>query len=169
MSEHENQQAHGSGRGPVVEDFSLRNVVLFAVGIVLLMVVATVAMYFITVELRDRDRAQDAPPSPIVREAAEAGIRQEPPAPRLQPQPGVSTGLVDRGIRPDRKTAPNVEMRRFLAEEEEELNSYGWVDEGHGIARVPIDRAMEILVEQGLPETPESSPADAGGEEGSDG
>ena len=93
------------------------------------------------------------------------GIPLEPPAPRLQPQPGESTGLVDRGISPDWETAPEEEMRRFLAEEEQELTSYGWVDAGNGIARVPIDRAMELIIEQGLPETPLQPVDEAGGAE----
>jgi hypothetical protein len=56
-----------------------------------------------------------------------------------------------------------------LAEEEQELNSYGWVDAGNGIARVPIDRAMELIVEQGLPETPLEPVVETGGVERADG
>jgi hypothetical protein len=35
--------------------------------------------------------------------------------------------------------------------ETEELRTYGWVDEKAGIARVPIDRAKTLLLEQGVP------------------
>lgn len=150
-------------------DLNLKGIMLFTLGIVLLMVVATAAMYFFTVGVRDRDRAGDSPPTPILQEAIDEGIPFEPPAPRLQPQPGESTGLVDRGISPDWETAPNVEMRRFLAEEEEELNSYGWIDAGNGIAHIPIDRAMELIVEQGLPETTPEPGVEAGSTEPSDG
>ena len=31
------------------------------------------------------------------------------------------------------------------------IESYGWVDQKQGIVRVPIKRAMELLVERGLP------------------
>jgi hypothetical protein len=161
MSEHERQ--------PLDQDLNLKGILLFSLGIVLLMVVATAAMYFFTVGVSNRDRARDAPPSPILQEAVDEGIPLVPPDPRLQPQPGATTGLVDRGISPDWETAPNVEMRRFLAEEEEELNSYGWIDMGNGIARIPIDRAMELIVEEGLPETPLQLLDDDIGEEGSDG
>ena len=157
MSEHE--------RNPLDQDLNLKGVLLFTTGIILLMVVATAAMYFFTIEVRDRDRARDAPPTPILQEAVDEGIQLVPPAPRLQPQPGETTGLVDRGISPDWETAPDVEMRRFLAAEEAELSSYGWIDQGNGIARVPIDRAMEMIVEQGLPETTQKPAADAGSEE----
>jgi len=169
MSEHERNHTHGSGKEPLVEDVSVKAVLLFSLGIVLVMVVAAVAMYFVTVGIRDREEAGDSPPSPILQEAMDEGIPLEPPAPRLQPQPGESTGLVDRGISPDWETAPEVEMRRFLAEEEQELNSYGWVDAGNGIARVPIDRAMELIIEQGLPESPLQPVDKAGGAERADG
>ncbi|TNF71888.1 MAG: hypothetical protein EP299_10665 [Acidobacteria bacterium] len=169
MSEHEHNQVNGSGDKPLDRDLNLKGILLFSLGIVLLMVVATAAMYFFTVEVSDRDKARDAPPTPILQEAIDEGVPLVPPDPRLQPQPRATTGLVDRGISPDRETAPNEEMRRFLAEEEQDLASYGWVDEGNGIARIPIDRAMELIVEQGLPETTPQPTADNAGEEGSDG
>jgi hypothetical protein len=36
--------------------------------------------------------------------------------------------------------------------EDTDLNSYGWVDRTAGIARIPIDRAMQLLLERGLPD-----------------
>ena len=36
--------------------------------------------------------------------------------------------------------------------EEKVLNSYGWVDREKGVVRIPIDRAMGLMVERGLPE-----------------
>ena len=35
--------------------------------------------------------------------------------------------------------------------EERTLYSYGWVDERAGIVRIPIERAMDLLVQRGLP------------------
>ena len=34
------------------------------------------------------------------------------------------------------------------------LNYYSWVDEGRGTVRIPIQRAMELIAEQGLPVAP---------------
>ena len=36
-------------------------------------------------------------------------------------------------------------------EERDRLSSYGWVDRKAGIARIPVDRAIEILAKKGLP------------------
>jgi hypothetical protein len=38
--------------------------------------------------------------------------------------------------------------------EEETLNTYGWVDQKAGVAHIPIERAMDLIVQQGLPTAP---------------
>jgi hypothetical protein len=43
------------------------------------------------------------------------------------------------------------ELREMRAAEDTVLNSYGWVDKNAGIVRIPVDRAMEILAQKGLP------------------
>ena len=35
--------------------------------------------------------------------------------------------------------------------EAEKLSSYGWVDKDGGVARIPIDRAMEVMLQRGFP------------------
>ena len=41
---------------------------------------------------------------------------------------------------------------------ESRLKSYEWVDREAGIARIPIDRALEIIVESGLPQWGQAQP-----------
>ncbi len=43
------------------------------------------------------------------------------------------------------------EMREQLYGEEAKLQSYGWVDKDSGEARIPINRAMELVAARGLP------------------
>jgi hypothetical protein len=47
---------------------------------------------------------------------------------------------------------PGASLAELRAAEEADLNSYGWVDRKAGIARIPIDRAMQLLLERGLPD-----------------
>jgi hypothetical protein len=47
------------------------------------------------------------------------------------------------------------EFRDFLINQENQLNSYGWVDEKDGVAHIPIERAMELTVQRGLPVCPQ--------------
>jgi hypothetical protein len=47
---------------------------------------------------------------------------------------------------------PGASLVELRAAEDADLNSYGWFDRTSGIARIPIDRAMELLLENGLPD-----------------
>ena len=39
---------------------------------------------------------------------------------------------------------------QFKQQELDRLNHYGWINKDAGIARIPIDRAMDILARTGL-------------------
>jgi hypothetical protein len=45
-----------------------------------------------------------------------------------------------------------VDLATLRAAEEANLDSYGWIDRNSGTVRIPIDRAMQLLVERGLPD-----------------
>jgi hypothetical protein len=51
-----------------------------------------------------------------------------------------------------------------LRKENEILGSYDWVDQNNGVVRIPIDQAMDLLAQRGLPVIPQ---ADARGAAGS--
>lgn len=46
------------------------------------------------------------------------------------------------------------DMDKFRAEEEEQLNTSGWVDEKAGVAHIPVEQAMDNVLKQGLPVRP---------------
>lgn len=46
---------------------------------------------------------------------------------------------------------PFADWLALKARQEAVLTSYGWVDEGSGVTRIPIDQAMKTLLERGLP------------------
>jgi hypothetical protein len=46
---------------------------------------------------------------------------------------------------------PHQELLVLRNAEDSVLTTYGWVEREAGIARVPISRAMELLLEKGLP------------------
>jgi hypothetical protein len=68
------------------------------------------------------------------------GQDREPPAPLLQRQPFKDIYMLRQG-------------------EAEKLTSYGWIDKEGGIARLPIDRAMEVMLEKGFPSRAEGGNA----------
>lgn len=48
---------------------------------------------------------------------------------------------------------PNADLQRIKQHTSRRLNSYGWIDPGSGIVHIPIQSAMRILVERGMPST----------------
>lgn len=55
---------------------------------------------------------------------------------------------------PQLEVDPDADLARVRSREEGLLNSYDWVDRQHGVVRIPIDRAIDLIVQQGLPGTP---------------
>jgi hypothetical protein len=51
----------------------------------------------------------------------------------------------------------------FRRSEEAILHGYGWADETAGAARIPVERAKEILLERGFPVRPAAPAAATGG------
>ena len=58
-----------------------------------------------------------------------------------------------------------VDERRQLndirLQEESTLHRYQWADEKAGVVRIPIERAMDLIVQRGLPTRPANSPTAA--------
>jgi hypothetical protein len=52
---------------------------------------------------------------------------------------------------PNLQTQPFKDVYELRHSENEKLTSYGWVDKEGGIARLPVDRAMEVILQRGLP------------------
>ncbi|MCC6264558.1 MAG: hypothetical protein IT169_13350 [Bryobacterales bacterium] len=51
------------------------------------------------------------------------------------------------------QTEPDADLQRLRSRSESFLNSYGWVDRKNGIIHIPIEDAMRILVDRGMPPT----------------
>ena len=52
---------------------------------------------------------------------------------------------------PRLQVSPQLDLADFRAREDDELTNYGWINRTSGIVRVPIDRAMELVLQKGLP------------------
>ncbi|MGN6385038.1 MAG: hypothetical protein ACTHMT_02245 [Verrucomicrobiota bacterium] len=52
---------------------------------------------------------------------------------------------------PKLQMSPQADFSQFRRREEALLNSYGWVDRDRGIARIPINAAMDLVLKKGLP------------------
>jgi hypothetical protein len=134
------QHLHGGSEPPINPDLAVpdnrhehRDVNVFAlgkfaIGLVIVTVfcvglVAGVFQYLL-------HREGGIPASRMESPAQDA--RQLPPEPRLE-------------------EAPERDLEEMRAAESKMQTTYGWLDESAGIVRLPIDRAMDLVVAQGLP------------------
>ncbi len=80
-----------------------------------------------------------------------------PPAAALAPleapvqRPGGALPTATVAPLPDRLPVRPQDQQQLQAQWEQRLHSYGWVDQGAGVAYIPIDRAIDLVVERGLP------------------
>jgi len=114
-----------------LRDITVKPIIGFCIGLLLLMVVSlevTRAMfnYFAVREARPVSTLS------LIKERP-----QLPPEPRLQ-------------------VAPVQDLKQFRDAEENILHSYGWVNQQSGIVRIPIERAMRLIAERGMPSVPAS-------------
>lgn len=68
------------------------------------------------------------------------------------PEPSPMGGRSFAEGQPRLQVDPLAELSLLNARATERLHSTGWVDRDAGVVHIPIDRAMALLVERGLPE-----------------
>jgi hypothetical protein len=120
--------AHGNHAGPGHErtDADTRKVLMFGVGLAAIILAACLAMWITFGYLNAHQPLTGPPPSPLATE------RRLPPEPRLQVSETEDSG-------------------KAVADEDKWLTSYGWVDKDGGVAHIPIESAMDLILERGIP------------------
>jgi hypothetical protein len=122
---------HGAGDNPQVgherTDWRVRPIIWSLVGLLVVGVIGHFTLWFLFTFVVNMGVRSDPVPPPLAR------TTPEPPAgPQLQVSPAQDW----------------VTMR---SQQSQLLNSYGWVDQGSGVVRIPIERAIEMTLERGLP------------------
>jgi hypothetical protein len=141
---HENRTAGDSASPAVVrpdEDVNVRAIARFGVGLAVSAVLVS-GLVFVFVQGMSRYEAKSDP------------VRPPMEAPRRDagdPDNRGATALIpDGGVRLQRE--PFLAIEQELRQEDEILNGPPrWVDEKAGVVRLPIARAMTLLVDRGLP------------------
>jgi len=115
------------GLGYEPRDASNKRLLQFAFWLAVLLAVTMVGMkwtfdYFKKVE----PLGQTA--SPLLKQ----GQRELPPSPRLQ-------------------VHPHQELVDYCEDQQKAVNSYGWVSQEAGVVRIPVERAMDLILQKGLP------------------
>ena len=109
-------------------DVNVGGIFRFAFGLLVTGVAVHVFVGLLVLFFAARDARRVMPEFPL----AAGRESRVPPEPRLQ-------------------TNPRQDLRDLRSAEVTVLTGYAWVDKDAGIARIPIDEAMKLTVERGLP------------------
>jgi hypothetical protein len=113
--------------GHETADASVRGIIYAAVGLAVGTVLSGLIVYGIFQYLANHPLST-APPNPM----AESDRQQFPPGPRIEDRPAI-------------------EVKDMRSDEDKILSTYGWTDKKAGVVRIPIDRAIELQLQQGFP------------------
>lgn len=116
-------------------DVSVRPVAIVTLAIVIASFAVMVPVRLLFAYFKGHEQAQQAAPVSLTR----AQAPEEVPEPRLEP-------IIGQTLAETRKR------------EREKLTTYGWVDKSGGVVRIPIDRALELTAEAGLPSRAGAAP-----------
>jgi hypothetical protein len=58
---------------------------------------------------------------------------------------------------PRLEESERTQLRDVIGAQDQRLATYGWVNKNKGIVHIPIERAMDLIAQQGLPVRPESA------------
>jgi hypothetical protein len=124
--------------GPVAKGYEPRDAsVPWIFGIVVGLICCGLVMHFAVSGLLNYLLRTPAP-TDAWRPIRQSQAARQPPAPRLQ-------------------VSPRLQLKQFRAQEDQELTTYGWINATAGIVRIPIERAMDIVLQKGLPTRTNSS------------
>jgi hypothetical protein len=132
----ENAKAHGSYEH---QDLQSSGILYFLLSIVVGLVICLFLLGGVFDFLDHREKASQPPVNPLVTNVPEDTRHIAPEYPQSAfPDPRLEVD--ERG-----------QLNSIRVGEENTLHTYGWVDEKAGTVRIPIERAMDLLVQRGLP------------------
>jgi hypothetical protein len=139
----ERHPANSQGNGGYERrDIGVVPVLYFLVGLA----VAGLLVYFVVSGLysylEKRSNAQQTPVSPLVTNA---------PSDTRKLSTDYKDYLKESFPSPQLEIDERNQLDKIRIDEAQTLSTYDWVDQKAGIVRIPIDRAMELLAQRGLP------------------
>ena len=128
------------------EDLAPKPILLFLAGLIAACVLVALLLRGMYSYLDHYDNQHQAEQNPLVQQTtADTRI--------------VTPGAVSKFPQPRLESNERLEINDFRMQEEKTLNSYGWVDQQAGVMHIPIDRAMQLLAQRGLPTRAQSGTA----------
>jgi len=139
-------------------DISVGGVLYFLLGLAVAGLVVHVVVTGLYSSLQKRSEAQQTPVSPLVTNAP-TDTRHLPSDYKGNYEEYLLKNFPSPQLEIDERTELNKDRLR----EERTLNTYDWVDQKAGTVRIPIERAMDLIAQRGLPTREQAQTADNGG------
>jgi len=125
-------------------DVNIRAIIASAAVIAAVCLVTAGLMYVLMGVLEDQARKRDPQLSPLALPATNMPkTTRESPAFGSAPEPRLLTDEPGN-------------LQQIRGREQEQLHTYGWIDEKAGVARIPVEEAKKLLLERGLPIRPDA-------------
>jgi hypothetical protein len=144
MSTESHNSAHNAGALPEhdtvafeTRDVKARTIYVYLAVLAVCVILSYLVCVFILRATTKLAVESDTPPPPVRQEMGKDYVTM-PPEPRLQGVPGHGTD-------------PQSDLREKIREDTEANEQAGWVDQTNGIAKIPVEDAMKIIAEKGLP------------------
>lgn len=149
MSSDANPNSNPHGHGAFErEDLSATGVLYFLVGVAALGLVGFLLMAGFYKVLDTRAGKEQPEVSPLAT-SVPTDTRKLPES--YKNPGGYKDYLKDTFPAPRLEIDERTELNDDRMAEEEKLNSYGYLDDSHVAVRIPIERAMELVAQRGLP------------------
>jgi hypothetical protein len=141
--ETKNENAAGNG-GFEHQDLQPSGILYFLLGVAILLLLSILGIRGVYAFLDRREKALQPPVNPLVTNVPTDTRHVAPGYPQsVFPEPKLEEN--ERG-----------QLNGILLQQEDALYSYGWIDEKAGTVRIPIERAMDLIAQRGLPVRPQS-------------
>jgi hypothetical protein len=150
QTQDENSTGHGSFER---RDVGIAGVLYFLAGLAFAGLIVHFVVTGLYSQLQKRSEAQQTPVSPLVTNAPQ-DTRHLPP----QYNGNYADYLKKNFPPPQLEIDERTELNNDRLREEQILSTYGWVDQKAGTARIPIDRAMDLIAQRGLPLRTQATP-----------
>jgi len=138
-----------AAKGYEASDVRVSGVVIFLAALTIFAVVTAVLAYGVGKVLNARMKTEDGPPSRWARQVDVRTLGNMPSNPEMQNKMGE---MMQSFPTPKLQTDDgSQDVADLHAREDLLLDNYSWADEAHSKVRIPIERAMELIAQRGLP------------------
>jgi hypothetical protein len=144
--------ANATGHGDYERsDIGAAGVLYFLAGLAIFAVIIHFVVAGVYDVLDKRTESQQAPVSPLVTNVP-TDTRHLPPQYKTDAKSTGYEKYLEQGFpAPQLEIDERTQLNRIRQDEAETLSTYGWVDQKAGTIRIPIDRAMDLIAQRGLP------------------